>query len=59
MRDIGRRLKKAEEKLSINREPRTVTIVDFSGELPPDHTNGNMTFHYVRYADICKDKEQQ
>ena len=49
MRDITRRLNKAEKKLNHNEEHKTVTIVHFGGELQPDCTNGNMTIHFVKY----------
>ncbi|MHC4121596.1 MAG: hypothetical protein ACYSWO_29335 [Planctomycetota bacterium] len=53
MSDIRRRLKKAEEKLSINEKHTTVNVVYFGGgESPPDHTHGNTTTHYVAYEDI-------
>ena len=59
MSDIRRRLKKAEEKLNLNEEHITVNIVHFGGELPPDHTDGNITVHYVTHEDIHEEKARQ
>jgi hypothetical protein len=60
MSDLSRRLKKLEGKLNVDKEQRIVEIVWFSdGPLPPDHTDGNITTHYVRFNDICNKKEQQ
>jgi len=47
MSDVSRRVKKVEKKLSLNEEHVTVNIVHFGGELPPDHTDGNIAVHYV------------
>jgi hypothetical protein len=51
--DIARRVKKAEEKLSIDKEPVVFQIAYFGdGPLPPDPpATGNMRIHYVRYTD--------
>lgn len=49
MRDISRRLNKAEKALNLNEKPITVKIVCFGDELPPDRTQGNMTIQYVMY----------
>ncbi len=49
MRDISRRINKAEKALNLSEEPKTVTIVQFGGELPPDRTQGNITIQYVMY----------
>ncbi len=49
MRDITRRLNKAEKVLNLSEEPKTVTIVQFGGELPPDQTQGNTTYHFVMF----------
>jgi hypothetical protein len=54
MRDISRRLKKVEEKLSLNEKHTTVNIVHFGRELPADHTDGNMTVHYVMYDEKAR-----
>ena len=59
MYSMNRRLKKVEEKLSINEKHVTVNIVHFGGELPPDHTDGNMTVHYVVYEDIRGERTLQ
>ncbi len=52
MRDICRRVKNIEKKMSLNGESSTATIVLFGGEggkLPPDRVEGNRTIHFVRY----------
>ena len=49
MRDITRRLNKAEKALNLNEKPKTVTIVQFGGELPPDRIEGNTTYHFVMF----------
>ncbi len=49
MRDITRRLTKVEKALNLNEKPKTVTIVQYAGELPPDRTEGNITYHFVMY----------
>ena len=54
MRDITRRLNKAEKALSLNEKPKTVTIVQFGGELPPDQIQGNITTQFVMYDEIEK-----
>jgi hypothetical protein len=61
MYDMNRRLKKAEKALNVGQEEqRVVEIVMFcDGELPPDHTEGNVTIHCVKYDDVCKKKERQ
>ena len=60
MSDIRRRLKKVEEKLSLNERHSVVNIIDFSGgECPPDHTDGNITVHYVTHEDIHEEKARQ
>lgn len=53
MRAILRRIKKAEEKLNLNQKHITINMIHWGrGELPPDHTSGNMNIHYVRYEDV-------
>jgi len=55
MADMNRRLKKIEKALNGGQEERRVVeIVMFGGELPADHTQGNMTIHHVAYQDIEK-----
>ena len=55
MSDIRRRLKKVEEKLSLNEEHITVNIVSFSGvEPPPDRTDGNITVHCVMHEEKAR-----
>jgi hypothetical protein len=53
VRDISRRVKTAEKKLNLNREPLVISVIDYYGEddvdLPPDQTEGNITVHHVRY----------
>jgi len=59
MRDMSRRLKNIEKKLNLNEEHKIVNIIHYGGELPPDCTNGNKTIHFVKYDEICKEKDQQ
>jgi hypothetical protein len=54
MTNMKRRIKKIEDKLNLNEKPKTVTIVQFGGELPPDQTVGNMTIHHVLYDERAK-----
>ncbi|MEA3227120.1 MAG: hypothetical protein U9Q07_14315 [Planctomycetota bacterium] len=54
MNDIRRRVKKVEEKLSLNEKHTAVNIVHFGRELPADHTNGNITVHYVMYDEKAR-----
>ena len=54
MRDITRRLNKAEKALNLNEKPTTVTIVLFGSELPPDCTDGNITIHHVMYDEKAR-----
>jgi hypothetical protein len=53
MRDISRRIEKVEKILNLNREPIVIDVIDYYGEdnvdLPPDHTEGNITVQHVRY----------
>jgi len=49
MKNLRRRIEKAEKKLSLGKEHITITVTQFGGKLPPDHTEGNITFHYVMY----------
>jgi hypothetical protein len=51
--DIARRVKKAEERLGVGKEPVVVGIVFFGdGPLPPDPpATGNVRIRHVRYAD--------
>ena len=49
MTNMKRRIKKIEDKLNLNEKPKTVTIVQFGGELPPDRTQGNTTYHFVMF----------
>ena len=51
MRDISRRINKAEKALNLSEKPKMVTIVHFGSKLPPDRTEGNTTIHFVRYDD--------
>jgi hypothetical protein len=54
MRDISRRIKNVEKRLVLNEKPITITIVQFGGQLPPDWTVGNTTYHLVHYDEIKK-----
>ena len=54
MRNICRRVKNVEERLNLSEKPKTVTIVCFDGELPPDRTGGNITIHHVMYDKKAK-----
>ena len=54
MRDISRRLNKAEKALNISEKHITITIVCFGETLPPDRTEGNITIHYVKYDEKAK-----
>ena len=49
MRDINRRIKAVEKRLNIKEEPKTITIVQYAGELPPDRMEGNTTIHFVMF----------
>ena len=49
MRDICRRIKNIEKKLNLSEKPKTVTIVQFGAQLPPDRTERNITYHFVMY----------
>ncbi len=49
MVNMKRRMEKIEDKLNLSEKPKTVTIVQFGGELPPDRTEGNITYHFVMY----------
>ena len=56
MRDVSRRVKNIEKRLNLNEKPIRVTVVRFGGQLPPDRTEGNITYHYVMYdkvAELC------
>lgn len=54
MTDLNRRLKKVEKALNVDKEQRVAEIVMFSdGPLLSDHTEGNITVHYVRFDDYA------
>jgi len=56
MYSMNRRLKKAEDRLSINRKHWVVNIAYFGGgECPSDRTDGNITIRHVKYEDIISD----
>ena len=60
MSNLNRRLKKVEKALNVDKEQRVAEIVLFcDGPLPPDKIQGNRTIRYVRYSDICREKEQE
>jgi hypothetical protein len=52
MRDISRRIEKAEEKLNVNQESTTICVTCYGRQLPPDHKQGNITIHHVLYEDV-------
>lgn len=54
MKSIERRLAKIEDELNVGKEHITVTIILFGGELPPDRTEGNRTYHHVMYDKKAK-----
>ena len=58
MRNLTRRLNKAEKALNLNEKPKTVTIVLFGGALLPDRTEGNITYHFVLYDEIEKEQRK-
>ena len=58
MRNLTRRLNEAEKALNLNEKPKTVTIVLFGGELLPDRTEGNITYHFVLYDEIEKEQRK-
>ena len=49
MRDISKRIKNIEKRLNLNEQPIVITIVKFGGQLPPDRTEGNVTYHFVMF----------
>ncbi len=49
MSDIRRRIKKAEDRLNLSKEPITITVTMYGGELPPDQTIGGVNVHNVAY----------
>ena len=49
MRDLYRRLHKAEKALNLSGEQTTVKIVCFGGELPPDRTHGDLIVQFVMF----------
>jgi hypothetical protein len=59
MKDISRRVKNIEEKLNFNEEQKTLTIIQFGGQLPPDRIEGNRTIHFVMYDDIATENNQK
>ena len=57
---IEARIKKAEEKLSIDNELTVVEIVDFSGQpLPPERVDGNRITRFVSYADLIARRQNE
>ena len=54
MRDISRRIRNVEKRLSLREKHETVTIVQFGGQLPPDRIEGNITYHYEIYNETVK-----
>lgn len=49
MGDISRRIRSIEKRLNFREEPITLGIVHFGKKLPPDRTEGNITYHFVRH----------
>ncbi len=49
MRDLRRRLKKAEDMLNIDKPQVIVTLTYYGDTLPQDRKEGNITYHYVMY----------
>ncbi len=49
MKDMSRRIEKVEKRLNLSEKHKTVTIVQFGGELPPDRIEGNATYHFVMF----------
>ena len=58
MRNLTRRLNEVEKALNLNEKPKTVTMVLFGGELLPDRTEGNTTYHFVLYEEIEKEQRK-
>ncbi len=54
MRDISRRVKNVEKRLNLSEKPITITIVKYGGQLLPDKTVGNITYHFVMFDEIEK-----
>ena len=54
MRDISRRIKNVEKRLGLKEKPETVTIVLFGGQLPPNRTEGNITYQFLMYDEMEK-----
>jgi hypothetical protein len=53
---IEQRIRKAEEKLSMSKEPAVCQIVMFGGgPLPPDKVHGNIIIKHVAYEDLIKE----
>jgi len=51
--NIERRIKKAEQKLGVDREPVLHQIINFGdGPLPPDEKRGNIIVRHVHYSEI-------
>jgi hypothetical protein len=61
MRDISRRIEKAESKLNVNRESITINVTCYGWGLPPDHKRGGITIHHVMYESIenneCREQD--
>jgi hypothetical protein len=49
MHEIRRRIKNVEKRLNLGEEHKTVLLIQYGGELPPDRTVGNMTIQHVMY----------
>jgi len=51
--NITRRIRKAEQKLSMDPEPVVVSVVHFGdGALPPEQRTGNILVCHIPYAQV-------
>ena len=49
MHEIRRRIRNIEKRVNPADGHLIVRVTQYGGELPPDQTVGNMTFHHVMY----------
>ncbi len=55
MNRVEARVRKAEEKLNVGKEPTVCEIVMYGGgPLPPDKVDGNIIIKHVAYEDLVK-----
>jgi len=53
MKNIESRIKRIEDKLSINKEPIIVGVIFFGdGDLPPEKTENNIITRHIRYSEF-------